>query len=356
MNLHFSVWAVFFMLAGLVGFYADRASICNVKAVEEILTTRRAYMLASFAKTVLWVTGITIWLVWWLSVAPPPRPGFDIVWTGIIGGLLFGIGAVLNDGCAFSTLTRFGNGNLGMVVTLAGFGAGVSVYEWVNLSSAAVTVVPAAPWIELGRISATVTGVALTLWMIWELVRLWRTAPTTRLWTLFSSPRYRLSTAAAVIGVSNGILYAFLGTWSYTHTLRLGVGRIVAPVDAVVETAQITVLWWLFFALLVGVLLSSALGRRFDLDWRPRRQWYGYFWGGTLMGIGAAVVPGGNDVLLLNAIPGLSPHALPAYFAMLAGIWIALIVVKRRGGQWQVIDCSGDRCQDSVGPPIDEPQ
>ena len=65
------------------------------------------------------------------------------------------------------------------------------------------------------------------------------------------------------------------------------------------------------------------------------------------MGLGAALVPGGNDVLLLNAIPGLSPHALPAYLAMLAGIGIALIVVKWRGGQWQVVNCSGDQCQES---------
>ena len=39
-------------------------------------------------------------------------------------------------------------------------------------------------------------------------------------------------------------------------------------------------------------------------------------------------LPGGNDVLLLNAIPGLSPHAVPAYLAMLAGIAIALMVMK----------------------------
>ncbi len=65
------------------------------------------------------------------------------------------------------------------------------------------------------------------------------------------------------------------------------------------------------------------------------------------MGLGAALVPGGNDVLLLNAIPGLSPHALPAYFAMLAGIGIALIVMKWRGSQWQVVNCSGDQCQES---------
>jgi hypothetical protein len=48
-----------FALAALLGFAAHRASICTVKAVEEVLTTRRAFMLLSFAKTVLWVMAVT---------------------------------------------------------------------------------------------------------------------------------------------------------------------------------------------------------------------------------------------------------------------------------------------------------
>jgi len=90
--------------------------------------------------------------------------------------------------------------------------------------------------------------------------------------TCIGPPRYRLSTAAAVIGVSNGILYARLGTWSYTHTLRRSVGQLLAPVDFAAEQ------------------LSAA---------------------------------------------------------MLVGIGIALIVVKWRGGQWRVVNCSGDQCQKS---------
>jgi hypothetical protein len=67
------------------------------------------------------------------------------------------------------------------------------------------------------------------------------------------------------------------------------------------------------------------------------------------MGLGAALVPGGNDVLLLNAIPGLSPHALPAYLTILAGIAIALMVMKWRGGEWEIVNCSGDQCHESKG-------
>ncbi len=349
MSIHFTVWIVFFALAGIVGFFADRTSICTLKAVQELLTTRRAYILASFAKTVLWVTGVTIWLTWLLGATTPASLGFGIVWSGVFGGVLFGIGIVLNGGCAFSTLTRFGNGNLGMLVTLSGFAAGVAIFELVNRSATSIGHVRAAPWFELSSGSATVLGIALTSGMIWEIVRLWRTAPTARWWTLLLSPQFRLSTASAVIGVINGILYAYLGTWSYTHTLRRGLGNLVVPVDVGADQLRMAMLWWLFLALLVGVLVSSLLNRHFVLTWRPRTEWRGYFWGGILMGLGAALVPGGNDVLLLNAIPGLSPHALPAYLAMLAGVVIALIVVKWRGGQWQVVNCSGDQCQESNG-------
>ena len=97
------------------------------------------------------------------------------------------------------------------------------------------------------------------------------------------------------------------------------------------------------------VIVSSVLSRRFFLDWRALTEWRGFLCGGILMGIGAALVPGGNDVLLLNAIPGLSPHALPAYLAMLAGVAIALMVVKWLGGEWEVINCSGDQCQELEG-------
>ena len=108
-------------------------------------------------------------------------------------------------------------------------------------------------------------------------------------------------------------------------------------------------LWWLFLALVAGVLVSAILNRRFIVAWRPQTGWQGFLWGGILMGLGAVLVPGGNDVLLLNAIPGLCAHGLPAFLAMLAGIAIALMVVKWLGGEWEVVDCSGDKCQEMKG-------
>jgi hypothetical protein len=64
------------------------------------------------------------------------------------------------------------------------------------------------------------------------------------------------------------------------------------------------------------------------------------------MGLGAALVPGSNDVLILHSIPALSSHALPAYLGMLAGIALPLVLMRVTQGAVMGVDCSGDVCQD----------
>jgi hypothetical protein len=42
-------------MGAVLGFAAHRAGLCTVKAVAELLTTGRAHLLWSFAKSALWV-------------------------------------------------------------------------------------------------------------------------------------------------------------------------------------------------------------------------------------------------------------------------------------------------------------
>lgn len=59
----------------------------------------------------------------------------------------------------------------------------------------------------------------------------------------------------------------------------------------------------------------------------------------------AAVVPGGNDTLILHGIPSLSAHAIPAYLAMLAGVAVAMAVLQRFTGMTVIVTCSNDICR-----------
>ena len=329
-----------FALAALLGFAAHRSSICTVKAVEEMLTTRRAYMLLSFAKTVLWIMAVTAILLWGLPETRASTAGWQVSVAGLVGGLVFGVGAVFNNGCAFSTLTRLGDGRLSMLLTLGGFALGVAAHNLLVPPALMPVARPAEAFLGQAGFGPTLLLAALALWGVWEAWRLWRTRPIGfGLRALVLADRYRLSTAALVLGLSNALLYALHGNWVYTATLSREIGRATGQ-----GGQPDPFLWLLFLGLVAGMAVSSWQRRRFRVDWRPSPGWIGNAAGGALMGFGAALVPGGNDALILHGIPTLSPHALPAYAAMLVGIAASLSLMRLAGAQLTTVDCSGDIC------------
>jgi len=327
------------VLAGVIGFAAHRANLCSVRAVEELLTTHRAFMLASFVKTALWVIGVMLIVAWALPADLVQTSAWQLSILTIGGGVLFGVGATVNGGCAFSTLTRLGSGNVGMVVSLAGFLVGAAAYGVTTIGGlTTVSVETTAALSREGSWRLPVTG-ALAVWMAWELIRLSRSASPGDWRQRLLAPRYRLSTAAVLMGFSNAILYTLIGVWPYTRLF----GQVARHATTGTPPPP-TILWLLFVALIGGVGLSAWQGRRFGWQWRPQRSWAGYGIGGVFMGVGAAMIPGGNDVLILHGIPSLSPHAAPTFLAMLVGIAISLMCMRALGQDIPRIDCGGDIC------------
>lgn len=337
MDVAVVVLVVSLLLAGILGFSAERASICTVRAVAEILTTRRAFMLLSFAKTVLWVMVVTLALGWLVPVTE--RSAWTLSLHALAGGLVFGLGAAVNGGCAFSTLTRLASGQLSMAVTLSGLCFGAAGFHL--LASKHLLPAPAAaPKLEPDALSAILILGVLILWAGWEGLRLWRTRRTgSTLKELVFADRYRLSTAALLMGASNAFLYALYDTWTYTSVLDRSVRQMMGSSE---ESHPLH--WALFAAVFAGMLLSVRIKGRFRPDWRPSVRWLLHLGGGLMMGLGAAMVPGGNDVLILSGIPGLSPHAVPAYLTMIAGIAFALAVMGVLGGKVPQVSCRGDIC------------
>ena len=290
------------VLAGVIGFAVHRASLCTVGAVEELLTTRRAFMLASFVKTVLWVVGVTLLVAWALPADFGQISGWKLSILTIAGGAIFGVGAVFNAGCAFSTLTRLGSGDVGMVASLTGFVVGASAYAVTTGAGLTVATVETTaalssegPW----RLPVTV---ALVLWMALELMRLSRSAGPGDWRQRLLAPRYRLSTAAVLMGVSNAVLYTLIGVWSYTRVFGQA-----ARSAATGTPSPPAILWILFVALIGGIALSAWQGRRFRWQWRPQRRWAVYGAGGVFMGLGAALLAARPD-----PETGVNAYSLPA--------------------------------------------
>ena len=63
------------------------------------------------------------------------------------------------------------------------------------------------------------------------------------------------------------------------------------------------------------------------------------------MGVGAVLIPGGNDTLILDSLPGLSPHAIPAFVALLFGISVTLLLMRLLTGKTLKVVCANDICR-----------
>jgi hypothetical protein len=329
------------LLAFVLGFSAYRASICTVSAVAEVMTSRTARVFVSFAKVVLWVLLVNGLLVLWMpDLARPmkPHPGLHMA---AIGGFVFGIGAAVNVGCGFATISKIAQGNLHVALTLPSFVLGVVAMSVVR-PGVEIQSSPPTPW--LGEQGFLIMLSVLALWGLWEIARI--IGPNMRgdgLWRGLTDGRYRLSTGAAVVGICSGGIYALHGRWAYSSQL----------VDTFVErpglkSAGGEVAVWLFLALLAGAVASAISNRQFSFSF-DAGMWMRNLIGGFLMGVGAMIVPGGNAALILQDLPALSAHALLAYIAMVVGIGVTLVLFSRVMGASMTVSCGGDVCVVSKG-------
>lgn len=332
--------------AALIGFAAHRASLCNVRAVAELMTTGSAHMLWSLLQAVLWMVTLTGVLVLVYGLVPqPPLARTPALWAWA-GGALFGVGAAINGGCSLSTLTRLADGNLGMAAALAGFALGVSSWLALQATGWPAALVPvSSPWLRWPDLAPWLLALLLA-WALHRAQALWRLARThmqAPLQPFLLAPAYHLWASAALMGLAAGLLYATQGTWSYTNYLRSEVLHALgnAPAPSAWHA-------WLVLGLLAGMLASSL--QRGMLVWtRPSSfgGWMRHAGGGAMMGAGAAMVPGGNDTLLLGGLPTMTLAAFSTYLSMLLGIALVLWMMRMARMPMPALTCSASGCDEA---------
>ncbi len=316
--------AVSCVLACILGFAAHRASVCTVRAVAEMTHSRTGYMLASIGKSAMWVFAVTIPVFLLIPQSAANINGWQLTMTAMAGGLLFGIGSGINGACAYSTMARMVDGEVGMLLTVGGFVLGVLGFVGLLGVNAIGRPVATPGFVPELMTVAPYFGAALLIWVIYEIMRLWRSRPPgSTLRSLALAPQYRLSSAALLIGLASGTIFLLFGSPGYTTTLQQVVegyfgSRPWPPYGR----------WVVLGAVMFGMLSSTWQRRSFRIDWKPRWAWLRNIFGGMLMGLGTALLPGGNDALVLYGIPSLSPHALPAYAALIVGIFVALLTMR----------------------------
>ncbi len=156
------------LAAFLLGFIAHRAGLCTVKAVAEIFTTRRFYILASFAKTVIWIVVFSFaGLVFFNYTTPYTH--WPLTFYSIGGGLLFGVAAAANGGCTFSTLTRLGDGDTNFAATVLGWPIGAWLEKMVSFDDASMQ--PRTSMLAVIDEPFLYIAAAFTaIWLIWQAI------------------------------------------------------------------------------------------------------------------------------------------------------------------------------------------
>lgn len=300
------------LCAAAMGLAIQRGTTCTVAAVEEWRTSRRTTRLAAMVEASLWVCA-GVMLARQLGHAGAWPAGYAVSrWTGI-GAALLGLGAVLNQACVFGTVARLGSGQWVYAATPLGFYLGCvsvgAVFSPPRPLPVDSPLAGAPPWWP-GLLMAGLLG--LVLW------RAWRARAAQR---IALSGAWSPHTATTVIGLSFAGLLLLAGAWTYTDVLQ-DLARGMA--------ASLLARGALGLAVLVGAIVggwSSGTLRpgRFRASALLRCSA-----GGLLMGWGGALIPGGNDGLVLLGMPMLWPYAWVAFGTMVAVIAAALQVLAPR--------------------------
>ncbi len=315
-----ALWVI--PLVTFLGYTSHQASMCTVRAVSSALTQRRFDHLLAFGSTVLWAMLLIIPITYLRPELLAASRGIGIWWLGLIGGFLFGLGAALNQGCSFSTLQRLADGDWRMLATLAGVFAGNLTGHRLarNLIGNEPSLNPVSPSAWFWALMTV-----LAAWSIWQGIRIWRKEDS---WSglLHHSPS-NPAMAAMILGLGGGILYLGFGHWTYLSTLQQTAGSLISG------TCRPSLLELILVPSIIGGMVFSAWRRKAWRQGKPLAHWPINLLGGLFMGLGSAIIPGGNDTLLLRLIPSLVPNSLTTYGALLLGIVVGLRVRRKSKSQ-----------------------
>ncbi|QNP42173.1 YeeE/YedE family protein [Lysobacter terrestris] len=294
----------------LLGFATQRGGTCAVASIVELVSERRPGRLLALIEASVLVGGGLV-LLSALGLLPIIPRGYATSAATVAGGVVLGIGAFCNRSCAIGTIARIGSGQWAYLATPIGFFLGSLAMSRMAAPEhlAGKSLVLDAPgWVAIVCILILALRLATHGW------RAWRTGhgPLRYFW----SPHV----ATSISGVAFLVVLLTVGGWTYTETLgELARGR---PFDTMRASL-------LLVALMAGAVLGGwTVGLRPKVPTAARTG--RCLVGGGLMGIGAALIPGGSDGLVFVGMPLLWPYAWLSFASMCVTIYVAVLLARPR--------------------------
>lgn len=307
-------------LVFLIGIAIQRGNTCTVVAFDDIVHRGSWDRFLSIVYTWLWVAGGLALLAVATGFIPAAHV-FPVTAWSVIGGLILGIGAVVNGACTTGTIARIGSGEYAYLVTIAGFLLGCMLAPWV-FGAGATTHVASVP-VNTSVDHPAPALIGLTLVALLTARRL-ISGPHESIRDFLRSawdPR----TAVLIIAILFVAMVQIYAAWAYTELLG-----DLAHGDTRESIHQLVLLG----ALVAGAVLAGRTmrGARLIGPLAPRILRCGL--GGAVMGLGFSVGPGAFDALTLYGQPLLLPFAWVVMVASYVSILLGVLYLRSKLGSW----------------------
>lgn len=304
--------------AFLIGFAIRRGSICLVAATQDWVVAGKSMRIRAFAVAAA-ASGMLILPVAWFSpIENALVQTHAINGSLLLGAMGFGVGALINGGCAFGTLARLSGGQVAYAGTITA-SAGTALL----VSDLAKPEVASEP-IFFDPLPIGIVAFLLFLFAARPVFQRRHHKSIARALVKRGAP-LRPLTAMLVIGALGGLLYALAGSW--THLGVIGQEARFYSGISMDEPAGKALAGGL--SLIAGALFAAWHSGKFRWRWGDPKLWLRCVIGGGLMGASAAFIPGGNGALIVHGVPSGALHAWVAIAVIVATLAGAFLMMRR---------------------------
>ena len=307
-------------LVFVIGMAIQRGNTCTVVAFDDIVHRGSWDRLLSIVYTWFWVAGGLALLALATGFRPSAHAFPVTVWS-VAGGLVLGVGAVINGACTTGTIARIGSGEYAYLCTIAGFFLGCLLAPRVFGQGATTHVASVPSSTSVDHPFPALIGLAAVA------------AITAR--RLIAGPRESFRdflrsawdprTAVLIIAILFVAMVQIYAAWAYTELLG-----DIARGDTHESLHQ---------SALLGVLVAGAVvagrtmrGARLIGPLAPRVV--RCLLGGLVMGVGFSVAPGAFDALTLYGQPLLLPFAWAVMASSYFSIILGVLYLRSGSGSW----------------------
>ncbi|TRX56683.1 YeeE/YedE thiosulfate transporter family protein [Thalassomonas sp. M1454] len=283
-----------------LGYLAQTTGLCLIRGVKESIEGKYEFLMA------ILLSGSLSWVAFYFAnflSSPMQAPSFAANLWFALGGVIFGIGSALNQGCGVSTLSKLSRGDVKMFATMTGW-----LFGWFLLALWS-------PNIELIKSSYDSKIINIALAVLSVVIVIWALAG--------NKERKKLWFSMLAIGLIASFLFLYERHWTPSSLLH-------HISDALIKNEQTSFpsieRYILFLSLISGMFIAAWRTKRFQYESVDIKGIAIHLSAGTFMRLGAAIALGGNDTQLLVFLPTMSLASILTMVSMLVGIRIGIAI------------------------------